>query len=221
MFIWFCTLEFCTKNISSLTIDPSHKSHSAPVLCSTMYHFVTEMCTHVHISVTKWCIVGYGNGVLWDLCKRSIIDVCIQQRGTLPGSHCQSYYPGPVFCLLLGVSSDCLANHRTGYFSNLACDWLSIVWAYCEQETENGPWYPVLCAQVSATQLKVDEIYECPILKGVVETLLHDRVCFKNAYELLNLRALKISTLYKNYIFQCMGQIFCVEFQRVPLKFHT
>ena len=34
----------------------------------------------------------------------------------------------------------------------------------------------------------------------------------KNTYELLNLRALKISTLYKNRIFQCMGKIFCVEF---------
>ena len=44
---------------------------------------------------------------------------------------------------------------------------------------------------------------------------------FKNAYELLNLRALKISMLYKNRIFQCMSKIFCVEFQRVPLKFHT
>ena len=43
----------------------------------------------------------------------------------------------------------------------------------------------------------------------------------KTAYELLNLRALKISILYKNHIFQCMGKIFCVEFQRVPLKFHT
>ena len=44
---------------------------------------------------------------------------------------------------------------------------------------------------------------------------------FKNAYELLNLRALKIPILYKNRIFQCMSKIFCVEFQRVPLKFHT
>ena len=34
-----------------------------------------------------------------------------------------------------------LANHRTGYFSNLACDWLSIVWAYSEHDTENGPWF--------------------------------------------------------------------------------
>ena len=44
---------------------------------------------------------------------------------------------------------------------------------------------------------------------------------FKNTYELLNVRALKISKLHKNHIFQCMGKIFCVEFQRVPLKFHT
>ena len=44
---------------------------------------------------------------------------------------------------------------------------------------------------------------------------------FKNTYELLNLRALKISKLHKKHIFQCMGKIFCVEFQRVPLKFHT
>ena len=46
-------------------------------------------------------------------------------------------------------------------------------------------------------------------------------VHFKNAYELLNLRALKIAMLYKNCIFQCMGKISCVEFQRYPLKFHT
>ena len=33
----------------------------------------------------------------------------------------------------------CSANHRAGYFSNLACDWLSIVWAYSKRGTENGP----------------------------------------------------------------------------------
>ena len=38
----------------------------------TMHHFVTEMCTRVHISVTKWCIVGYEIGALWDWCNRSI-----------------------------------------------------------------------------------------------------------------------------------------------------
>ena len=44
---------------------------------------------------------------------------------------------------------------------------------------------------------------------------------FKNAYELLTLRALKFSYVNKIHIFQCMGKIFCVEFQRYPLKFHT
>ena len=44
---------------------------------------------------------------------------------------------------------------------------------------------------------------------------------FKNTYELVKLGALKSSLLNKLHIFQCMGEIFCVEFQRVPLKFHT
>ena len=39
-------------------------SHNAP--------FVTEMCTCVHISVTKWCIVGYMPDALWDLWDGSI-----------------------------------------------------------------------------------------------------------------------------------------------------
>ena len=44
---------------------------------------------------------------------------------------------------------------------------------------------------------------------------------FKNTYELLNLRALKFSPMNKIHIFQWMCEIFCVEFQRYPLKFHT
>ena len=42
--------------------------------------------------------------------------------------------------------------------------------------------------------------------------------CFKNTYELLNLR---FSPVNKIHIFQRMGKIFCVEFQRYHLKFHT
>ena len=44
---------------------------------------------------------------------------------------------------------------------------------------------------------------------------------FKKTYELLNLRALKISPVNTIHIFQCMDKIFCVEFQRYPLQFHT
>ena len=50
---------------------------------------------------------------------------------------------------------------------------------------------------------------------------LYVQIWFQNTYELLNLRALKFSPVNKIHIFQCMGKIFYVEFQRVPLKFHT
>ena len=40
-------------------VYPYHKSNNALDTCPTMHHFVTEMCTHVHISVTKWCNMGY------------------------------------------------------------------------------------------------------------------------------------------------------------------
>ena len=52
-------------------------------------------------------------------------------------------------------------------------------------------------------------------------SLIISRGCFKNAYELLNLGALKSSLLNKPSIFQCMGDIFCVGFQRIHLKFNT
>ena len=44
-----------------------NKSHDAFDKCPTIHHFVTKMCTHMHMSVTKWCIVRYGTGALWDL----------------------------------------------------------------------------------------------------------------------------------------------------------
>ena len=43
---------------------------------------------------------------------------------------------------------------------------------------------------------------------------------FKNTCKIVNLEVLKSSLLNKLHIFQRMGKIFCVEFQRVPLKFH-
>ena len=53
------------------TIEPSHKSHNSSDKYPTMHCFVTEMGVYVHISVTKWCIVGYGTSVLWDMWDRS------------------------------------------------------------------------------------------------------------------------------------------------------
>ena len=54
--------------VSSLSVDPSHKSTMHPISHNTPF------CNRsVYISVTKWCIVGYGTGALWDLCNRSIV----------------------------------------------------------------------------------------------------------------------------------------------------
>ena len=52
-------------------IDQSHKSHNA---CSIrqIYHNASFCNRNVHNSVTKWCIVGFDTGALWDLCNKSI-----------------------------------------------------------------------------------------------------------------------------------------------------
>ena len=47
---------------------------------------------------------------------------------------------GPFLSLAWSKLRLCSANHRPGYWSNLACDWPSTAWACSEQETENGPW---------------------------------------------------------------------------------
>ena len=68
-------------------------------------------------------------------------------------------------------------------------------------------------------QYNIKQLYFC--INDINCNLFTPGGHFKNAYELLNLGALQISMLYKNYIFQCMGMLFCVEFQRLPLKFHA
>ena len=50
-------------------IYPSHKSHHAFDINPTMHHFVTEMCTFVHISVTKRCIVGCMTSIYCITCS--------------------------------------------------------------------------------------------------------------------------------------------------------
>ena len=56
---------------SLITIHQSHNSHNAPV-----------WNRNVHISVLKWCIVGYETSVLWDLRDWSINWVADLKRGT-------------------------------------------------------------------------------------------------------------------------------------------
>ena len=65
-YIWTCCLLDCNIIFRFQSVKLISQSHNAFDKYPTMYHFVTEMCTHVHISVTKWCIVGYMTGALWD-----------------------------------------------------------------------------------------------------------------------------------------------------------
>ena len=60
-------------------------------------------------------------------------------RAALPRIRRTCPRTGPIFCLLLRVSSD-YAQSITGqvYWSNMPCDWLSTAWAYSKQV--NGPW---------------------------------------------------------------------------------
>ena len=62
-------LGFCFSYCNS--IDGFHKSDKY----AKMHHFVTEMCIHVHVSVTKFCIMGYGTVALWDLCHKLSRDI--------------------------------------------------------------------------------------------------------------------------------------------------
>ena len=100
-------------------------------------------------------------------------------------------------------------------------------------------YWLIFAISIRVTSLALGQSYDCP---SASETTLKDMVKYhinlpriddtattkmceafqnQNVYELVNLGALKSSLLNKLHIFQCMSKIFCVEYQRVPLKFHT
>ena len=73
-----------SRRNNDVIIDLIHKYHNAQVPHPTMHHFVIEMCTCVHFSVAKWCIVGNLSNALWDLWDGSIA-LCVRwDRTTLP-----------------------------------------------------------------------------------------------------------------------------------------
>ena len=80
---WVSSLILFNSLLPSHWIQPSHKSHNASDKYPTMHHFVTEMCTRVHISVTKWWIVGYGMDAFWDLWDGSSLNTkpLMQENG--------------------------------------------------------------------------------------------------------------------------------------------
>ena len=87
-----------------------------------------------------------------------ITTLCISHKeslknGNCGGKHCCLEFRARFLTFARSKLRLCSANHRTGYFSHLARDWLSIVWVYSEQETENGPrWTALYCDKKSQTQ---------------------------------------------------------------------
>ena len=59
--------------INTHNIDLISKSQNAPVPYPTMHHFETEMCTHLHITDTKY-------GALWNMPEA----LWISEMGLLP-----------------------------------------------------------------------------------------------------------------------------------------
>ena len=59
-FPWKKMFVYAYSTLKFVLDSPSGKFCNALNIHPTMHHFVTEMCTHVQISVTKWCIIGYG-----------------------------------------------------------------------------------------------------------------------------------------------------------------
>ena len=112
--------------------------------------------------------------------------------------------------------SVCVVFYVWLWFCCNKCLWVELSWSlnndtFCSPRKKIIRYYPGARLNIKTVLPGIGS----PIVK------ITARGRFKNAYEVLNLRALKISMLYKSTIFQCMGKIFCVEFQRVPLKFHT
>ena len=100
--------------------------------CHQKQHTVNDM---IHNATCKWCNITSSMSVF--IVSRTDMAL-FQIENTIDFFFSLGLFSVSC-CLLLNKLRLCLANHKAGYFSNLACDWLSIVWAYSEQETENGP----------------------------------------------------------------------------------
>ena len=116
-----------------------------------MFHFVTEMCMCVHLSVSKWCIVGCRTSALWDLWDWSIRHVSWwpllgYYLGTLPSesNHCNSFgNRSPPF-----LWSSC-HSPQTTFSSNSTC---------CVLSTQKSAMHVVVYAERLTTQHSIVDI---------------------------------------------------------------
>ena len=102
-------------------IDLLHKSHNAPVPYPTMHHFVTEICTCVHISVAKWCIVGNLSNALWYSWDGSIVGG--------PGGPFTSFFAAIQIWWKLSLAIIPLLTNRVGWWARACkCRTINAIW---------------------------------------------------------------------------------------------
>ena len=111
-----------------------------------MHHFVTEICTREHDSLTKWCTVGYGTGALWDVFKSKILRSWVDiQYALYPIKYAVVLFYSSWLCVIVLVKSVCTiylpglilglrpANERPRYKVTPSL----IGW----EQTSNQPWF--------------------------------------------------------------------------------
>ena len=99
---------------------------------SYRYHCLLSWCNrvlclsyhHEHVHVTKHHLQ---------------LNSLVHSNGNMQCGHDRHQFRARFLSLARSKPRLCSANHRTGYWSNLPCDWLSTAWAYSEQVTENRP----------------------------------------------------------------------------------
>ena len=122
------------------------------IICTQFGRFFRMSLFWGNLDVADWKIHGIFEGLYYDTLQKIKVAQGLEITDPIPRTHFRwllsiflSTYsqnttnnldPFSISCS--SYPRLCSANHRAGYFSNLACDWLSIVWAYSEQEAENG-----------------------------------------------------------------------------------
>ena len=113
-----------------IPVNMSYESHNASSPYPTMHHFVAEMCTCVHISVTKWCIVGYMFDALWDLWHGSNVSISEKISHVIVRQYCKyapCLIPYPplcmphVICLCVNIKSTPCGRYTLMRYVKLLC----------------------------------------------------------------------------------------------------
>ena len=83
-----------------------------------------QKCAHVHISVTTWCILGYGTSAMWDLCNKSITTASIiaPTFHTVPRPSCVASLPNlhRAVASLLPLYAVMTHEHRVDFIKSYA-----------------------------------------------------------------------------------------------------